>query len=510
MRSRPTLACGLSLAAWLGPSVARAEPRPPAGGIWGFDPADVIESWAEPTGQVRVHYSVEGPNSAPLSSNDGDMVPDYAQLVATTTADALGLYVDDFGFDAPTAEADDPDLGGDAAIDVYLVDFGGAADGRYGSDDCAPSNLPCSGFIVLENDFSGYGYPSTEVAVRIVASHELFHAVQAAYVGLPVWISEGTATWATRRYDSTLPDFVNACAGYLINPNRTLYEPPLGPVPSFAYGSALWWDFVDQRLDEGFFIDLFVALADSDDAPEQVMATVLEDSGDPLLDAWPVFSRFNLAIGPRSGVATSHEYAAQLPGIDAIVEGPVIDRSLRLFPLSTEYWRIDHEGGPLVFGADEALDHAVFSLHPVADFAADGVVGDAIDEWEASEAGHHTVGPGDLPEGGYWIVVSRPVVADSSTRARVCVGPLEHVEACEIDPIPEEPEADSGSGDGPADDTTTTGDSDEATTGSTSSAGMDDEGGSGCACRTSPSDGGPEPWPVASLLSLLVLRRRVR
>ncbi len=406
--ARLGLAAFAAFAALSASASVRAEPRPTEGGLWSFEPSDVVVSWEEPRGVVRVHYSEQGPNATWLDDDDGDGTPDYPQLVAALTSDALVYYAEALSLRPPLPESRVGEvLGGSAAHDVYLVDFGGAADGRFGIDACIPSDPGrCAGFLVIENDFSGYGYASLEQAVRIVASHEAFHAVQAAYADLPTWVSEGTATWATHRFDPTLPDFVNATGGYLADPGRPIYHPPPGPVAGFAYGSALWWEFITTRNDDGLIEQLLVAMDDADGGTdaEILMEGAIVDAGDQLANAWRQFVRYNLAAGFRAGSAPSHDYAATLDPIDAAAEGPTLDVDIaRLFPLAARYWRVAHPGGPLAFGADAAFDDAVtFTLHPVAGGAEDGVVGDALEQWGAADAGSRLLQDGtDLPAGGY-------------------------------------------------------------------------------------------------------------
>src|SRR5690606_634698 len=116
----------------------------------------------------------------------------------------------------------------------------GAADGHFDVDACTGTPARCAGFFVIENDFAGYAYASVAEAVDTVVSHELFHAVQAAYVrDLPVYLSEGTATWAERAFRPDSRDFLRLCDAYLADTGRSLHKPPAGPAPAFAYGTAL-------------------------------------------------------------------------------------------------------------------------------------------------------------------------------------------------------------------------------------------------------------------------------
>lgn len=64
--------------------IARAE-RPTEGGLWAYSPDDVLAFHDH--GDLRVHFSVSGPNAA--LPGDGDDVPAQVTLVAETAAAVL-------------------------------------------------------------------------------------------------------------------------------------------------------------------------------------------------------------------------------------------------------------------------------------------------------------------------------------------------------------------------------------------------------------------------------------
>jgi len=438
---------GLTLAL-LGAPVPATASRPTEGGLWAFEPSDVVEHLDDASGLVRVHYSTDGPNQTLLADGDMDGLPDFAQDVAARAAEVLAFYETDLGLRPPVSESDLGlgSLGGSYAFDFYLVDFGGSADGLFAVDGCSSVPLHCAGHMVMENDFSGYGYPSLAVAVEVLTSHELFHAVQSAYDGdLPVWISEGTAVWGERQFDPSSLDFLWFADAYLDDTGRSLDRPPVGPVPTFAYATALWWDFLTTRHDPDLMHELLLALERTSSEPQDAlvaMVTVLEVRGDSIEDAFSTFARWNLATGRRAGVAESHAYAADLSGVTAEVEGVTIDDENRFYPLAATYYRLDHPGGQLWFTADEIEPGLVFSLHAVADGSADGPVEDALEVWPADGDTREISGGEVLSAGGYWLVGTNAQLADQSTRTRVCLGPEDDVLAC----LPVEPEEEGGCG----------------------------------------------------------------
>ncbi len=470
-------------AALLLPALTAHAVRPTSGGMFSFEPDDVVESWDEHTGAIRVHYSVEGPSVTIATDADGDGVPDFPQDVAETTAEVLAFYETELGLRRPLGEEEMglTELGGSYALDVYLVDFAHQGDGAYGIDTCSNAPYVCSGYLTIENDFSGYGYPSLQYAIDVLTSHELFHGVQNAYHGAhPIWFSEGTAVWGELRFDPDSLDFMWFADAYLEDAGRSLDRPPTGPVPAFAYGTCLWWDFMTTRLGIDAMVELMEATeADTADGVDvlAVMEALIVARGDTLEAMWLDFVTWNLATGDRSGAMESYSYADQLEGILAEDDGSSIEDDNRFYPLAATYYLLEHGGGPIWFGVEEPADGLRFTLHPVAGGEDDGPVEAAVDSWTAPEAVSWKLADGaELPEGGYWLVGTYPARADQSVKVRFCLGDKDDAEACA--PAVEEPDG-------------------------------DDDDGEGCSCQQDLSGGGGA-WTLALVVLPLVglLRRR--
>jgi hypothetical protein len=301
---RSAIAVALAIGAGVAGTAARVEARPDApnsSDLWRYDAGDVVESVVSPGGGFRLHFTRAGKNAVPADDADMDGTPDFVERTAALYDAALAFYRDTLGYRAPLADGTD---GGDARFDVYLLDFGGSADGRFVKERCAGSK--CSGYMAQENDFAGYGYASADEGTRVVGSHELFHAVQAAYdADQSTIISEGTAVWATEQFDPTLRDLEGFVRGYLTRPDRPLDEPLPGPVDPFSYGAALFFQYLGERHGRDVVRALWEGCEDgaggvADPQWFAVLDETLRARGLSFADVFTDFARANLYTGRRA------------------------------------------------------------------------------------------------------------------------------------------------------------------------------------------------------------------
>lgn len=423
--------------------------RPTDGGLFSYASDDQMAFYDLEF--VRVHFSISGSNLVLEDDEDDNGVPDYVENVAETTLEAWSFY-EGMGFRIPVREdvlySDFDDLGGSNSFDVYLVDFNGSADGHLGLDGCGDGF--CSGYLVIENDFQGYGYSSIETATRVLVSHELFHAVQAAYrISFSPWISEGLATWAEYLFDPTLMDYYHQCGGYLAEPTRSINSTPAGAISSFSYGTALFFDFVAIHLGHEFWITVLEELSEesyhnNDEIDEmEVIIPLVEhrlmedDTGFvDFIDLWNTFGIWNLATGWRSGlvegigegVFESYSYADRLDEVAHEKMSEEINKledTHRFYPLSASYFWFQHDGETLPFYTSSFRNDTplYFALLSVSS-EQDGLFGDLeniIDVWEGQA---HDFRQWDLPTGDYWLIGLVGGLADESQKTTFCIGSL--------------------------------------------------------------------------------------
>jgi uncharacterized lipoprotein YddW (UPF0748 family) len=447
---RPALALASSLA--LAPGLALAARPTEGGGLHPYDSTDEVASFDSPEGLVRVHYSRGGPNAALPDDDDEDGVPDLVSEVALSAEAALDVYRA-VGFRLPLAESalDLDPLGGSDALDVYLVDFGGVADGQFAVDRCRAG--ACAGHLLIENDFAGYGYPSLADAVAVLTSHELFHGVQFAYTDtLSVWMSEGGAVWAEHLFHPGVDDFLRLCGAYQRDLARPFDSPPAGTVTAASYGVGLLFAYLVERSEEGLMVGLLESAEGLDG--EVGLDTLLAASAAWDLDLaaeWPIFAAWNLASGRRAGGEPTFSFGAALGGVSLSGSAPagpeeaaIFDE--RLYPLAALFYRVTHEGGPLALQLDEGAPGVWLEIWPVEGGGADGPVGPPL--VGVSVEGPQLIDLEEQPAGAYLIALSHAGIGASSLRPTLCAGGPEARAAACPDDAPDGAEDSGDGGDG--------------------------------------------------------------
>jgi MYXO-CTERM domain-containing protein len=333
--------------------LARAEIRPSPGATTDaprFERSDKVETLDSESGFFRVHYTRAGQNAVPRNDRDGDGVPDYVSNVAKNF-DAVLTFYRERGFREPVRDGALPgDHGGDDRFDVYLLDFPSSADGEYRPDDACSAATSCSGYMLLENDFDGRGYPSLDHAVRLVASHELFHAVQRAYVVEASGIlNEGTAVWASEAFDAMTGDLEFQAAAYLKQPERSLAQETQGTFDAFTYGSSLFFQFLAEREGMDSLRELWEQLAadggahggDSEATWLDALDEVLQAHDSSLADAFADFVTFNLYTGRRADPESGYAQGEELPLItERELESSSNEELVRVFPIAARYYAL--------------------------------------------------------------------------------------------------------------------------------------------------------------------------
>jgi len=323
MKRAVTLA---AVVVWLAtPGDARAD-RPSPGA--GYDQNAELLSYAVPGGSVRVWYVTSSADAPPMADTDpADGVPDYVANAAEFGETSLARFAE-LGFRPPVVDLDylpADAAGGDERFDIYLGDLAGAG-GSFRRDGCIPSTRVCYGYAFVENDFEGTGYPGPTLGLKIVVSHELFHAVQNAYDAEQDsrW-TEGTAVWAEELVFPEQDDYERFLGAFLAKPTRP-FDRDTGAAfgDPYPYGAALWPTFLTERYGADFVLRVWEGSAEAEGRDAdflRVCDALLADDGASLADAFEEFTRWNLFTASRADPSRAYRHGAQWDpvALDAVI-----------------------------------------------------------------------------------------------------------------------------------------------------------------------------------------------
>ncbi len=132
-----------------------------------------------PGGLFKVHYCLDGVD-APVQAGDVDAVATGLDAVVAHWSTKVGMRM-------PIADSGG---GGDSKIDVYLRQMQGGRGNTYAEDPML--NGTSSAWIEVDTRSAKAGAARLSAA----AGHEVFHAIQYAYVSPPPrWLAEASATY---------------------------------------------------------------------------------------------------------------------------------------------------------------------------------------------------------------------------------------------------------------------------------------------------------------------------
>lgn len=391
-----------------------------------FGASDVVERFGVPDASVVVHYTRMGTHRVPPGDSDDSGVPDFVESVGATYRDVLDAYHVTWGFKRPPTDALVPgDNGGDDRFDVYLVDFTQGADGAFRQECLASDPLHCPGYLVQENDFAGFGYPTALDGIVTVSSHEYFHGVQAGYSSRQgVNLTEGTAVWATERFAPRLNDFEGFARGYLMTPDRSLDQEPSSPVDSYSYGLGLFFECLTAQRGDDAVRDLWERIDGGTGWLGTLERNLAEDGGSLSL-VMERCSDFNVFTGSRARIGYGHARAAQLPlaTVTETSQQVMVPRS-RMFRASSRYWHVTSLPADAVVWWKAAADAPAGGPATIRVRFARDVAG--APQLVAVPEGS----PVALGAGAAFVLVSNVATGGASVPVGVCAGSPSFVDGC--------------------------------------------------------------------------------
>jgi hypothetical protein len=244
------------------------------------------------TQRFRIHYAPGGPD-APFG------------WPSTAFVSALGVVCEevwtgshvDFPWPEPRADAAE---GGDARIDVYLRDLGWGVYG-YALHEETSDPRAKTGFIVLDNDFVGFGSLEPSDAARVTLAHEYQHLIQFGfgYEASANWFMEATATMMEGQLCPEIRDFERYLSYFVSRPHRRLDLSD----GSFEYGAWLWPQYIVESRGAAALVAMWQQWSDGGQTLLASQDAVFRAAGSSLDEAFLEWATWNGVLSEGSARA---------------------------------------------------------------------------------------------------------------------------------------------------------------------------------------------------------------
>ncbi len=242
----------------------------------------------------RIHYDTTGTNKI-LNWPDTT----YRDAIVTAAENSWTSEIDVLGFREPPSDGSDPDGGGgNGLFDIYVQNLSGVY--GYTSGSYTVPSTPqtdCTSYVVIDNDYAGFGYADPKDPMKVTVAHEFCHALQNAYdYQEPVWYKECTSVWAEDYVYDSINDYTQYLAYFLNTPYRSIdWEDATG---LRIYGSTVWNMFLSQRFDDAIIPAIWYQ-CENTLTPMKNIDIVLNGYGSNIEDAFGEFARWNYFTGSR-------------------------------------------------------------------------------------------------------------------------------------------------------------------------------------------------------------------
>jgi hypothetical protein len=283
------------------------------------------KTYDSPSGYFKIHYATIGSDTvyqASVDTNPADGVPDYVNKCGQIFDSVLYFETVTLGYQSPPTDGTG---GGDSRYDVYLM----ALSNVFGyTQPEQPSPYPSyTSYIVLDNDYIGFGYPNVLDPLRVTAAHEFFHAIQFGYdieeFDKYYWMEISSVWMEDMAYDY-VNDYLNYLRYFFSKPWVSL-ESTTDPI--HPYGSCVWAFFLQERFDTTIMRDIWTKCGEvsgENVIPATEYALALR--GSSYDDAFREFTVWNFFTNTRAN--TSQFYS----------EGNLFNGNSRIQPVIGEFY----------------------------------------------------------------------------------------------------------------------------------------------------------------------------
>jgi hypothetical protein len=247
------------------------------------------------TAHFRIHYNTSGTHRI-LGWPDTT----YRDAIATAAELSWTEEITNLGLRQPPSDGGDPDGGGGSShYDIYvqaLTGVYGYCQGSY-TVPSTPQN-DCTSYVVIDNDYAGFGYPDPQDPMKVTVAHEFCHACQNAHdYSEDVWYKECTSVWAEEYVYDEIDDYIQYLPFIFNSLYQALdYEDATG---MRIYASVIWNLYLSEKFGNQIIPQIWTALEGSSGIFNMIDSVLTVNYGTTIEDVITEFYIWDFFTGAR-------------------------------------------------------------------------------------------------------------------------------------------------------------------------------------------------------------------
>lgn len=224
----------------------------------------------------------------------------YRDAIAVAAENSWTEEITNLGFREPPSDGGDPDGGGGSShYDIYVQQLSGVYGYCQGSYT-VPSTprTDCTSYVVIENDYVGFGYPDPQDPMKVTVAHEFCHACQNAHdYSEDVWYKECTSVWVEDVIYDSINDYLQYLPFIFSNMYQALdWEDGTG---LRIYGSCIWNFYLAERYGVQIVPEIWYALEGSAGVFNMIDGVLVGSYASTIEEAITGFYNWNFFTGAR-------------------------------------------------------------------------------------------------------------------------------------------------------------------------------------------------------------------
>ena len=282
------------------------------------------DSFLSANRHFMIHYTTSGNDAIAVTDSNKNFIPDRIEKIANAFEKSYEVEIEQFAYPLPPSFE-----GGSKSYDIYIVDLINlyAVTVTEDLDSTAWEQKNVSSYILFDNDFNGPGfYFQGDNAIKTIAAHEFFHAIQLGYVFRKEdgYFFEMTAVWMEDQVFDEIDNYLYYLDYFFATPDVPLiavsYTIP--GIFKHIYGSCIFAFYIAENFGSQAIRQVWELMQDH--TAIEAINIVLTKHGSNFESEFVKFSMWNFFTGGRARPSFSYKDSKIYPEIP-VAKNTLID-----------------------------------------------------------------------------------------------------------------------------------------------------------------------------------------